>query len=76
MSASTQTPWLLTGKTRLLLRIFWALLTLLLLSGYAVAFSDNLQSHVDALRNLQSETQKELDVLLPSILDRAFKGEL
>jgi hypothetical protein len=25
---------------------------------------------------LQAETQAELDALLPSILDRAFKGEL
>jgi hypothetical protein len=26
--------------------------------------------------NLQSETAAELDALLPSVLDRAFKGEL
>lgn len=25
---------------------------------------------------LQSQTQEELDALLPSVLDRAFKGEL
>jgi hypothetical protein len=25
---------------------------------------------------LQAETKKELDALLPSVLDRAFKGEL
>ena len=25
---------------------------------------------------LQSRTQEELDALLPSVLDRAFKGEL
>ena len=36
----------------------------------------NLQAQVDALRRLQAETQKELDALLPSILDKAFKGEL
>ena len=29
-----------------------------------------------SLRQLQTETQKELDALLPSVLDRAFKGEL
>jgi hypothetical protein len=28
------------------------------------------------LRQLQSETQDELGALLPSILDKAFKGEL
>lgn len=31
---------------------------------------------VNALRGLQSQGQKELDALLPSVLDRAFKGEL
>ena len=29
-----------------------------------------------SLRELQSETQEELDALLPSVPDRAFKGEL
>ena len=29
-----------------------------------------------ALARLQSETAAELDALLPSILDKAFKGEL
>ena len=37
---------------------------------------DALQAEVDALRRLQAETAKELDALLHSILDRAFKGEL
>ena len=37
---------------------------------------DALQAEVDALKRLQSETAAELDALLPSILDRAFKGEL
>jgi len=37
---------------------------------------DKLQSEVDALKRLQAETAIELDALLPSILDRAFKGEL
>ena len=31
---------------------------------------------VNALRELQAETQEELDALLPSVLDKAFKGEL
>jgi len=31
---------------------------------------------VDRLKALQAETAAELDALLPSILDRAFKGEL
>ena len=37
---------------------------------------DNLQSQVEALKKLQTETAAELDALLPSILDKAFKGEL
>jgi type I restriction enzyme S subunit len=35
-----------------------------------------LQSEVDTLKRLQSETAAELDALLPSILDHAFRGEL
>lgn len=41
-----------------------------------VAYLDNLHSKVDALKRLQVETAAELDALLPSILDKAFKGEL
>jgi type I restriction enzyme S subunit len=41
-----------------------------------VAYLDSLQARVDALRRLQAESQRELEALLPSILDRAFKGEL
>ena len=37
---------------------------------------DALQAEVDTLRQLQAETEKELDAMLPSILDRAFRGEL
>jgi type I restriction enzyme S subunit len=41
-----------------------------------VAELDALQAKVDALKRLQAETAAELDALLPSILDKAFKGEL
>jgi type I restriction enzyme S subunit len=41
-----------------------------------VAYLDGLQAKVDALKKLQAETAAELDALLPSILDRAFRGEL
>jgi type I restriction enzyme, S subunit len=37
---------------------------------------DALQERVDALKKLQAETAAELDALLPSVLDRAFKGDL
>ena len=36
----------------------------------------HLQEKADALKPLQAETAAELDALLPSILDKAFKGEL
>lgn len=41
-----------------------------------VAELDALQVEVDSLKRLQAETAAELDVLLPAILDKAFKGEL
>jgi type I restriction enzyme S subunit len=41
-----------------------------------VAYLDGLQAKVDALKRLQAETAAELDALLPSILDRAFRGDL
>ncbi len=41
-----------------------------------VAHLDDLQAQVDELTALQESTQAELDALLPSVLDRAFRGEL
>jgi hypothetical protein len=41
-----------------------------------VAYLDGLQAKVDELKRLQAETAAELNALLPSILDKAFKGEL
>jgi len=41
-----------------------------------VAHLDDLQAQVDELTALQDATQAELDALLPSVLDRAFRGEL
>ena len=35
-----------------------------------------LGSRMASLRELQSATGEELDALLPSVLDKAFKGEL
>jgi hypothetical protein len=34
------------------------------------------KAKVNALREVQSATGEELSALLPSVLDRAFKGEL
>ncbi|MGB2841120.1 MAG: restriction endonuclease subunit S [Halobacteriota archaeon] len=41
-----------------------------------VAYLDLLQAKVDELKRLQAETEKELEELVPSIFDKAFKGEL
>ncbi len=41
-----------------------------------VAYLDHLQEKTDALKALQAETSAELDALVPSILDKAFRGEL
>ena len=41
-----------------------------------VAYLDDLQAKVEAVKQHQAATGAALNVLLPSILDRAFKGEL
>lgn len=42
----------------------------------SVAYLDSLSAKAESLRSLQHQSAAELDALLPSILDRAFKGEL
>jgi type I restriction enzyme S subunit len=37
---------------------------------------EDLHANVEALKRLQAETSTKLDALLPSILDKAFRGEL
>jgi type I restriction enzyme S subunit len=37
---------------------------------------NDLQTQIDAVKQLQTDTQVALEALLPSILDKAFKGEL
>ena len=41
-----------------------------------VAHLDELQAKVDGLKKYQAQSGQELDTLLPSVLDRAFRGEL
>ncbi len=41
-----------------------------------VAYFDGLEAKVQTVRLLQAETTAELDALLPSVLDKAFSGEL
>jgi type I restriction enzyme S subunit len=40
------------------------------------AFSEELDKKIEQLKTIQNETQKEIDAILPSILNKAFKGEL
>jgi len=39
-------------------------------------YLDDLQAQVDELSAAEAATQAELEALLPSLLDRAFRGEL
>ncbi|MFN6441457.1 MAG: restriction endonuclease subunit S [Nostoc sp. DedSLP01] len=41
-----------------------------------VTYLDELQTKVDKMKRFREQAIKELDALLPSILDKAFKGEL
>jgi len=41
-----------------------------------VDYLDGLQERIDLIKTMQQKTQKELGALMPSILDKAFKGEL
>jgi type I restriction enzyme, S subunit len=41
-----------------------------------VAYLDDLQAKVDTVKKLQDESESELNALMPSILSRAFAGEL
>jgi hypothetical protein len=41
-----------------------------------MAYRDSVQARLAAVREVQSATGEELSALLPSVLDRAFKGEL
>jgi len=43
---------------------------------HIVAYMDGLQAKVNVLRELQSASGEELSALMPSVLDKAFKGEL
>lgn len=41
-----------------------------------VAYLDELQAEVNRVKRLQAATAAELDAMLPSILDKTFRGEL
>ena len=40
-----------------------------------VTYLDELQTKIDTMKKLREEAIKELDAILPSILDKAFKGD-
>jgi len=42
----------------------------------SLRFGDLRQAKVNTLRESQSRSGEELSALMPSVLDRAFKGEL
>jgi type I restriction enzyme S subunit len=73
--ASKQTTNLATINQRQL-KAFRVFKPPLLEQEHIITYLDDLQSKVNSLKQLQSETSAELDALLPSILDKAFKGEL
>jgi type I restriction enzyme S subunit len=64
------------GFTKAQIEAFEIPLPLLPEQHRIVSYLDGLQTQVDALKHLQAETAAELNALLPSILDRAFKGQL
>jgi type I restriction enzyme S subunit len=41
-----------------------------------VAKLDAIQEQIDGLNGLAVDTEKQIDALIPSILDRTFNGEL
>jgi type I restriction enzyme S subunit len=41
-----------------------------------VGYLDDLQKRTDCLRAVQTESSTDLDALMPSILDKAFRGDL
>jgi len=41
-----------------------------------VAHLDSVKAKLDSLKNLMAETSAELEAMLPSILDKAFKGNI
>jgi type I restriction enzyme S subunit len=46
------------------------------IQAQVVSHLNTLKANIDALRKLQIQTAAELDALMPSILSRAFRGEL
>ena len=43
---------------------------------WIMGYLDSVQARLASLRQLQSAAGEELSALLPSVLDKAFKGEL
>lgn len=42
----------------------------------ALPISNNVQSKANIVRQIEAETQQELNTILPAAFDKAFKGEL
>lgn len=54
----------------------WICLPPLLEQRRIVAYLDELRKNTHSLKALQADSSAELDALMPSILDKAFRGEL
>ena len=48
----------------------------LITGDYCATARNDMVAKVNELRELQSASGEELSALMPSVLDRAFKGEL
>jgi len=41
-----------------------------------VEYSEDLRHRIDGLKAVREETARELDAMMPAVLDRAFRGEI
>ncbi len=75
-NAKGTSPTMKKISQQIVMRVPFPASTSLVEQKRIVAELDGLQAKVDAVKGLQAQTQAELDALLPSLLDRAFRGEL
>ena len=76
-----QLAWIMKQTTRNQVSVLkqvnlWVVLPPLEEQQMIAGHLSHLQAKVDSLKALQTQSAAELDALLPSILDKAFKGEL
>jgi restriction endonuclease S subunit len=74
--ADMKTQTTIAHLTNITLNSYFVVLPPLSLQEKVAIYLDNMKAKLDLLRSTQKANAAELDALLPSILDRAFKGEL